>query len=223
MSIRTFRNAFNCDSLFVPAGTSCAQIPMPYRDAVGEDELAYLSDPTITLNNLAAQSKWVPIQKWLLAIARSKNLGLIIHYAEIDDFHQTDVTVCGSVFPSFRFANFRLPIKAQLDDLPYPLNELYQVTNGILNERDAFLTSQFLALDELYFNFQMDTDQPIDMGKALTFYRSDTGDYCIANGEDAWAFTHENRHVKKIGKLSTLLDSYFEAELSGGRWNPITY
>jgi hypothetical protein len=61
------------------------------------------------------------------------------------------------------------------------------------------------------------------MREALTFYRSDTGDYCIANGDEAWAFTHENRKVKRVGKLSTLLDSYFESDLSGERWYPFTY
>jgi len=103
------------------------------------------------------------------------------------------------------------------------LDQLYLVRDGILEGHDSFETSQFVPVGELFFDLASafaDEDVPLDISKALGFYRTAAGDHLIADGDEAYLLSHESGAVNHIGSLVDVVNRYFDADLTGGTWNP---
>ena len=231
-SCKTFRNANGDESLFVPPGIDVAAIPEPFQSLVDERYRECLTDPASYIAKLADSVKLDSLQRWLRAMCDDGRFGLTVHRAEFSGRVQAEVTICGVVGKVKRQRNFRLPTGGGADLLPYPLSEVYRATDGILESHDALLTSQFVRSRDLDFNagsFDLvDDESPFELADTLAFYRTDTGDYLLAEGRrrkaegsKVFSFCHEDGAFCEIGSLLEVIDSYFESDLNNRRWNAI--
>lgn len=225
-SVKRFRNSLEGESLFVPAGVAFEGIPEIYRELIDAPHRAFLSDPADVLNALAKRTSFETLSGWLNVLSGSDRFGAIIHYADMFGSIQHELTVC--CMQSHRWRFLRLPYaEYAVDRLRHPLNELYRVTDGIVESADAFLTSQFVSFRRLFFNFESSfpiDDSPLsNLAEALAFYQTDTGDYLVADGDDAFAFCHEDCSFHKCGTIFDLLESYLQSDLENTKWNPFPY
>jgi len=226
LDVKYFRNANENESLFVPAGIDAERIPLPFCSLIDDRYQSFLDDPPSAIKSLAAQTRFEPLRVWLDELGRSIRFGLIVHYAEFFGNIQHDLTVCCIASTRQRF--FRLPDRRYpADRLQFPLNDFYRVTDGIIESRDAFLTSQFVTFPNLFFDFESSfpiRNAPVsNLAEILALYRSDTGDYLVVDKDSAFAFCHDDCSFHDRGTITELLESYFRSDLGNTSWNPFPY
>ncbi len=226
LSVKQFRNSNDGDSLYVPVGVAFDSIPEGYRDLIDATYRTFLDDPVGVLTSLAGNTSFEMLSSWLNELAESERFGLIVHYANFFGNIQHELTICCTRDNRQRFV--RLPnAESPVNRLPHPLNELYRVTNGIIESADAFMTSKFVSFPDLFFDFE--SSYPIEnatvsnLAELLAFYRTDTGDYLVADGDDAFAFCHDDCSFHKCGTVLNLLYSYFKSDLENSNWSPFPY
>lgn len=225
--IKRFRNVFEDESLFVPCGIALGEIPSPYRELIDKRYQTFLENPAKCLEALAKKASFASLNAWMVAQSRSDRFGLIVHRAEMyDGTIQHELTVCCKRPGAMKYQHFRLPNRKPYYKLvPYPLSDVYRVTDGIIENHDVFCTSQFECAHGVNFDY-VSSGYPIkpgpvsDLSKIITFYRSDCGDGIVTDGETAYLFSHESCSFKTWGKLSDLIEWYFVSDLAGTIWNP---
>lgn len=236
-SLRTFRNVFEQESLIVPPRFAVEEIPPRYRDLLPASYHAWIADPPDLLARLASEAKLPVLRRWFEAMIPSRQYATIIHYAEVCGTVQSDVT-CWSVIPATgRMTYFRLPVSFQYPRLlaplmallhrrlPSPLMALYQVTNGVTEGRDVFISGGFLPADCVGpFDYQLSpTDEqavPFDSHQALRFYARDNGDDLLVADSEIYYYDHETQSFHPDGPLAPFIESYFEKDLTAQRRHP---
>ena len=222
LSVKRFRNANEDESLFVPVGIAFESIPQNYRELIDDSHCGFLRDPVGVLTALSDRTSFETLSSWLKQLAESERFGLIVHYAEFCGNIQHELTICCSSLCRQRF--LRLPTANIPEWLPKPLYDFYSATDGITESVDAFLTSQFVSLRNLFLDFEtlgcIKNSPFSSLAELLAFYHTDTGDYLVADGNNVFAFFHEDCSFHKCGPLLDLLDSYFIADLANARWTP---
>lgn len=99
------------------------------------------------------------------------------------------------------------------------LLELYRATDGTLLTRDAFATSGWVACADVVHAESIDTEFDAARAPALLLFQSDTGDQLYAVGDEMHVLRHETGETRPIGAVDAIIRSYFEADLTDGRWD----
>jgi len=224
---KTFKNALDDDSLYIPAEIDPAEIPSPFRELVDDRHLAFLAAPREHINQLAALASIDSMRRWFEDMCTRDAYGLIVHRADFmgDGHIQSDLTICA---PGGKrgWRYFRLPENSTAEFLPESLAALYQVTNGTIEEHDTFLTAGFNPMP-LYAlpDIESDSRQPCppELANAPAFYRLSTGDQLLAVGEEAYSHHFPNGSTQHQGSIASLIESYFDCDINGGNWHPFQY
>ncbi len=223
--VKPFENSLGDESLFIPFGSGFDTIPTKYLEFVNDQYREFLEDPRAVLESLAAKTTFESLGTWLKMLSRWDGYGVIVHYAKFNGHVQHDLTVWCMHSKRQRF--FRLPAaNRSVDDLPYPLNELYRVTDGVVESADAFFTSQFLPFRRLRCNLtdaSFDNTPFANPDRVIAYYRTDTGDLLAAERDSVFELCHEDGSVHRCGTVLEVLESYFNSDLDQPRkWNPET-
>lgn len=227
LELKYFPNALGDQSLFVPAGSNVDHIPEDYKRVLRESHFRFISDPSTEIKSQLPKISFTPLRDWLEHVSGASTFGVIIHYADVlgNGAAQYDLTVCAIQARQSRF--WRLPTEAGPSSrrhLPTPLDQLYSVTDGIVESADAFQAAGFVASQELFFDFA--SSYPIrnpaisNPRSALTFFRSGAGDYIIADKARAYLFSHEDCSFRDCGPLDDVITSYFVSRIQNKNWNP---
>ncbi len=237
MKCTPIRNVFEDESLYVPAHIEPDDIPSPYRELISDEYLAFLRHPQQVLQQLAAEARIASLQRWLDAVCKQNELGLIVHYADCTHMGgriQSDLTITTSYLPSHS-QNFRLPMGWDTSDLPRGLAELYAVMDGLIHGDDVFCAAGFNRmpsgshgyiegrLEFGMFIAKTPGDEELRERGAWGFYSFGTGDLLLAIGEEAYSWYYPDSSTKHQGSVADLVESFFECRLTGEPWHPFHF
>lgn len=218
-------NCLGGESLYISSGATfdenSARLLQPFHDVLTHHYLAIFRQPGVYLQWLARRARIEEMKTWLLAMADTAQCELQLHQGTFGTTTQKDIMVRCPLKSHHDGITFRLSQNQPLHDLPPPLQDVYELIDGIL-EIGAFEAGGLARLSALRLDASSfptaPTDSRLDLNKAWWFYQVDNGDRLLALDDEVYRFRHEDGSVRKIGNLHDTIRSYFDSFTTGKRW-----
>lgn len=218
-------NCLGGESLSISSGatfdeTSARQL-QPFYEILTDHYLAIFRQPRDYLQWLARRARIEEMKTWLLAMADTAQCELQLHQATFGTSTQKDIMVRCPLKSQRDGITFRLSQNQPLHDLPPPLQDVYELIDGIV-EIGAFEAGGFARLSDLRFDASSfptpPTDSRLDLNRAWWFYQVDNGDQLLTLDDEVYRFRYEDGSVQKVGNLHDTIRSYFDSLTTRKRW-----